>query len=383
MQRSRSRSAEEVAGSIDTLGEILLRLPAKPLLRFKCVSKQWLALISDPRFCYSHTLHHQTPSALLLPDMCSPAPLSHLHIVPLTTTPTVRVLNLNFLDHPEVSVVRSCNGLLLCHGCSSYFVCNPTTRKFVALNFPNQQFRNQVSALYLAFDPLRSPHFQVLSIRVLGSQNFQALCVFNEYSSRTRSWCDPGVSFIAQSKVIPGAGVYCNRAIHWFYDALSSVYFDIDSQCLKDSPLPLPDEGWGNRIFEYFGVSGGRLHLIFTVQTLKFDILELKEDNSVWSLRHRVDLNPMRIEFPELCRLNLANYVLPVYIVCPTIEENSMLVLVVGGTTISYNPLNHTSRKLCDFEPDMGKVDAVACYMLGKCFQYFENLSSVETFAAY
>ncbi|EEF35969.1 hypothetical protein RCOM_1028290 [Ricinus communis] len=34
--------------------DILLRLPVKPLLRFKCVSKTWYSLISDPCFIKSH-----------------------------------------------------------------------------------------------------------------------------------------------------------------------------------------------------------------------------------------------------------------------------------------------------------------------------------------
>ncbi|XP_028089326.1 uncharacterized protein LOC114289759 [Camellia sinensis] len=41
-------SAEKVIGDDDLLRQILLRLPAKPLLKFKLVSKTWCSLISDP-----------------------------------------------------------------------------------------------------------------------------------------------------------------------------------------------------------------------------------------------------------------------------------------------------------------------------------------------
>lgn len=65
------RMASLVEGNEDLLNEILLRLPVKSLMRFKCVSKNWLAHISNPYFCHSHTLHqynppHPFPSALLV-----------------------------------------------------------------------------------------------------------------------------------------------------------------------------------------------------------------------------------------------------------------------------------------------------------------------------
>ncbi|KAA8535691.1 hypothetical protein F0562_030694 [Nyssa sinensis] len=43
-------AAAAIAGNDDLLVEILIRLPAKSVLRFRSVSKRWLSLISDPRF---------------------------------------------------------------------------------------------------------------------------------------------------------------------------------------------------------------------------------------------------------------------------------------------------------------------------------------------
>ncbi|XP_074377268.1 F-box/kelch-repeat protein At3g23880-like [Apium graveolens] len=43
--------------------QILLNLPVKSLLRFKCVCKSWNRLISSKSFCYSHLAHNKSSSA--------------------------------------------------------------------------------------------------------------------------------------------------------------------------------------------------------------------------------------------------------------------------------------------------------------------------------
>ncbi|KAL6139493.1 hypothetical protein ACLB2K_057797 [Fragaria x ananassa] len=64
-----SSLAETVANTEELLTEILVRVPARPLVRFKCVSKHWLSLISDPRFCRLHTLQNPNPPiSAVFPD---------------------------------------------------------------------------------------------------------------------------------------------------------------------------------------------------------------------------------------------------------------------------------------------------------------------------
>ncbi|KAK4279360.1 hypothetical protein QN277_011154 [Acacia crassicarpa] len=56
--RYRVLSVEVIRANEDLLIEILIRVPAKSLIRFKCVSKRWLSIISHPEFCPRHALHH-------------------------------------------------------------------------------------------------------------------------------------------------------------------------------------------------------------------------------------------------------------------------------------------------------------------------------------
>ncbi|KAF0908944.1 hypothetical protein E2562_030240 [Oryza meyeriana var. granulata] len=45
----------------DLLHDILLRLPARPLCRFRAVCRPWRALLSDPRFADAHAARHPDP----------------------------------------------------------------------------------------------------------------------------------------------------------------------------------------------------------------------------------------------------------------------------------------------------------------------------------
>jgi hypothetical protein len=47
--------------------QILLRLPVKSLLRFKCVCKLWLTLISDAHFANSHFQITATHTRRIMP----------------------------------------------------------------------------------------------------------------------------------------------------------------------------------------------------------------------------------------------------------------------------------------------------------------------------
>lgn len=304
-----SSSAEEIASSIDIVWEILLRLPLISLLQLKCVSKQWLTLISDQKFRESHSLHrHQHYPTSLIFSECGQS-----HFLSFTATAqTLRVFNLDFLNESKVTVIRSCNGLLLCRStsayvisctpkwsnASAYFICNPITGDFTTFNLLSHPCWNKKIELYLVFDPSISPHCKVISVAPSEELDSQFDWVFNVYSFKTSSWIRPGVFLSTPFELDAANGIYCNRGIHWCCTAEFSVYFDVDTQCVKNYPMPLSDLEWERRSIACFGESGGRLHLMLTIsmQTHKYDIFEMKEDYSGWSLRHCVDLN--QVELP-------------------------------------------------------------------------------------
>ncbi|KAF7819217.1 F-box protein [Senna tora] len=392
-------AAEAVAENIDILTQILLRVPAKSLLKFKCVCKEWLTLISEPRFRRSHTLHHHTPhavpSALLLNNDYRPSP--HFQIVPLRTSasvsPIVRVPYLDYLKVPRVTILQSCNGLLLCSSgflmplhdrlsipwisyfafppaadyCASvlteddcgfrYFVCNPTTKQFNVVTLPNREFRDHLVTLSLAFDPSKSPHYKVISISsgISGVTDDGPSLEIRVYSSETGSWSDRVVCFVAPFSMAIHAGVYCNGAIHWYSQGEDSVYFEVESQCLKRLPMPPESEDWEYGNVGYFGESRGHLHMVLIDrhELVEFDILEINEDYSGWSVRYHVDLTPLQFSFPELIwhfKEKKDDPFSVLSVVRQPKEEDSMVVLLVDGRVMSFNLVDHSARQLCDLE---------------------------------
>ncbi|KAJ6395013.1 hypothetical protein OIU77_024094 [Salix suchowensis] len=162
-----SVSAETIANNEDLLTELLLRLPIKSLLKFKCVSKHWLSLISNPHFSRRRISCYSTPPCgLFLIERGSP--YAGYQLVALDSNHSKAPFkNLTFVnDISEIKFIQSCNGLLLYFrslrpGWSGgiYYVYNPTTKQHTTIPEP----RRAVGAA-LAFDPSKSPHYKVICV---------------------------------------------------------------------------------------------------------------------------------------------------------------------------------------------------------------------------
>nr|GMD65710.1 F-box/kelch-repeat protein At3g23880-like [Ipomoea batatas] len=130
--------------------DILLRLPVKSLLRFRCVSKCWLSLISSPQFIKTHLEFSKKfgPKRLALmatrfgqPEICS------TYSIVCENSCIVRVVELNRFqktaDIPSLCILGSCNGLL-CLLTSSYklLIWNPSTRQTSIIDDPGYETKD-------------------------------------------------------------------------------------------------------------------------------------------------------------------------------------------------------------------------------------------------
>ncbi|KAE8659320.1 hypothetical protein F3Y22_tig00116962pilonHSYRG00063 [Hibiscus syriacus] len=259
-----NRSAEEIGNNHDLLTQLLLRLPTKSLLKFKCVSKQWLSLISDPQFCLSHTRHQHRdddrflePTALLLKD----------------------------------------------DSVSGYFICNPTTKKFKKLSFPRNPFKACDFYVSLAFDTLKSPHYKIIVVREVSVNSYEF--EMDIYASETNCWKVSEFNFKADDERMAFEdAVFCNGKLHWNSCGNELLYFDDEKGSFQIMQMPTPSSDHHQlEIHRYFGEINGNLHLAVTYHVyiaLGLNVHQMSSDYSHWFLKHRLNLGDAMKVFPEL-----------------------------------------------------------------------------------
>ncbi|KAI8566673.1 hypothetical protein RHMOL_Rhmol02G0060200 [Rhododendron molle] len=192
--------------------EILLRLPVKSLLRFRCVSKSWCSVISQPKFAKTHLglaskdtsyAHHR----LILTDWmygvadvksCSLYSILNEHsdtAVELDCPLTVPDFRLRFWG--------GCNGLVCISTESKVIIWNPSTRKSKRL--PDVGTRYSCMAMHgFGYDE-STDDYKV--VRYFPDKEV------NVYSLRTDSW--RRIGDFPHSLPAYSSGTFVNGALHW------------------------------------------------------------------------------------------------------------------------------------------------------------------------
>ncbi|XP_062119104.1 F-box protein At5g07610-like [Humulus lupulus] len=148
IQSENDSSATIIATNQDLITQILVRLPIKSLLRFKCVCKHWLFFISNPEFSHGRK-DSLTISALVMRFLFS----------------------LMLIEKQE----------------NTTFIIPSPPAKTISLpsQIPTDFFFNRVYGSVLAYDPFKSPDDKVIC--VLRSK-FKNRFVIDIFSSETTSW---------------------------------------------------------------------------------------------------------------------------------------------------------------------------------------------------
>ncbi|KAL3650418.1 hypothetical protein CASFOL_006821 [Castilleja foliolosa] len=375
-----SSSAQIVASIDDLLIQIIHCLRLKPVVQFRLVSKYWNSLILNPKLCLSCN----RPAVGLIFDGLYKGPgiskTSYIFFLDKSTCSPFRMLH-PFTDpwYRDCKILQSCNGLLLCvkkRACPKYYVCNPTTRKYIEL--PEVVFdhsRQSIHGMYLAFDPSKSPHYYkvVCVLRCLRGW----LISFEVYSSETGSWRKGGQIFKEITHFDFEDGVYWNGAIHWYPRC---VYLNLDCDETETREFPRPQRKGYDKNDYYFGESGDHLHFVDAYKTVsEFIVYEMRRDYSEWFVKYKVNIPEMKTDHYEWI-IQYKDIVSDSSRRCAVVvrgkdDKDWFLVIAIGKRIIWYN----FGMKTCETLYDFGStVEGGSVYWGRKCpFQYIESLNSV------
>ncbi|MFS8019068.1 putative F-box domain-containing protein [Helianthus anomalus] len=148
--------------------EILIRLPAKGVVRSKSVCKQWLSLLSTRHFAMMHCRHISTSynqkfKAIGL-RLCSVFPLSCEDSDPLSNTTILLPFEAAW---SEVNILTSFDGLLcVClRNTGKLFIWNPLTRAFKEVSSSNSHglYKPKSDAIGLYVD--KTNDYKILHIK--------------------------------------------------------------------------------------------------------------------------------------------------------------------------------------------------------------------------
>ncbi|XP_058737434.1 F-box/kelch-repeat protein At3g06240-like [Vicia villosa] len=236
----------------EVVTEILLRLPVKSLLRYKCVCKSWLSLISDPHFATSHFQLAASPTHRLV--SIGNLTLSVDINASLNDDSSYASLSLDFLYGSKVG--GSCRGFLFLHKYMDFYLWNPSTgaHKQIPASPETIAWPQSNSMLMYGFgyEPSRDDYFVVLwstEYPDSDSEPVSTFIVLEVFSLRANKWKKIGgdsfLPYISSGDDYESEALLLNGTLHGpVYDELNSkdVISAFDLKEMTISEIALPDD---------------------------------------------------------------------------------------------------------------------------------------------
>ncbi|CAN4076291.1 unnamed protein product [Withania somnifera] len=336
----------------DLIIEILVRLPLKTLLKFRCVSKSWHSLLSNAEFhkthvdfsmknpkmtdytlaavatvsglgkiCHVYTIHSENSSVTVSKHGCPPKTLYH-----------------------SAWILGSCNGLI-CLTTDSFelMLLNPCTGKFNV--FPDSIIQYEVGdgSYYVrygfGYDASSKDYKAVKIFSLPQSDEGRHVNMVNVFSLKSNSWS--AIQGFDSGHINGIVGVFANGALHWagclcHVSGASSeiVTLDLATERCRKIALPSYDGGGGRWTL---GESRGRLIACCNYEPNTADMWVMKEYGVERSWTKLVTISSPGFDH----RVN----VLPLFV-----AENGDEVLVKLGTELTlYNSRNASFKRLANY----------------------------------
>ncbi|WVZ62211.1 hypothetical protein U9M48_011981, partial [Paspalum notatum var. saurae] len=279
----RSAAAAAVASlPDDPLVEILSRVSAKSLCRFKCVSKSWRGLIADP--LHRKKLPQTLEGFFFLGDGGGDGEDSGSDYLPLQAWRfvdaqgrSVRPADACFPFLTELSgnhhiwLMDHCNGLLFfgyieeSDESLNYIVSNPATKQWVAVPGSHKKSSSswrRVRLISLVFDPDVSPHFHLVQFKE-GPPPAHIYIYLSELGAWRTIRCGIWGYLLT---MVGSPSAYADGLLYVIlHDVVVHIAaIDVEGNIRWSIPAPLQagdDKFWS--LADYVGQSQGRLHYIY------------------------------------------------------------------------------------------------------------------------
>ncbi|KAK8937774.1 F-box/kelch-repeat protein [Platanthera guangdongensis] len=110
----------------DVIPEILVKLPARSVGRFRCICKSWLSITTNLPFIRAHTQHNRfTNQSLIVEGLNTSSEGNYLASVDSNTDLGITLSKLHGMRYHEV--IASCDGLLYISIFYDEYIINPLT----------------------------------------------------------------------------------------------------------------------------------------------------------------------------------------------------------------------------------------------------------------
>ncbi|KAL3508093.1 hypothetical protein ACH5RR_033475 [Cinchona calisaya] len=363
MKTRRRATISDFAGlPQELITQILLRLPAKSIGRFRCVSKPWNSLLSSPNFIKSH---------LTLQSIHNPQNL----IIISSSDHSLFTLNFNLKSSSNSSSRRredgvsrklkncrgkwncllgSCNGLVLVLDYKNcMFLMNPTTLEIVKVSYFSLALDLLASFSLSGFGyDSSSDDYKFVKLECFDQPGGGKRTLVNVYSLKTKTWRRSENSLfdhISPRELCPG--VFLNGAIHWLATDSSTegspvvVFFDLSTEKFNQVVPSCFNKSTGSYAYKLV-VLGGYLGMVCDVihENSQFSdhicIWLMKEYGVQESWTKLVVNMPQNAElFKPICQFGDDEVVFMengAKLVLHNLKEKSSMNMVVHGTPRMY-----------------------------------------------
>ncbi|XP_074298348.1 F-box protein CPR1-like [Silene latifolia] len=286
---------------LDLVVDILVCLPAKSVLQFKCVCKEWYNLINSPLLHKLHLNKSLEPNS------------QHNNCILYWTTSILCVVD-NLYDHPIkvtelnwpitiedddcIRQVDSCNGLI-CFDVStlpyykirSFLLCNLTTRTFKSIFPPSEKIwsqRGADSVLYSFGYDSEHDDYKIVVTRSLWTEDNRDSRIFiyslktnlwtSSYSPLTRISTEGRLSNICQAIFGHNMLHYLVETIKGFIEDYRIARFDVADEKWTDD-LSLPNQV---KSIVRLGNLDGRLYVHALNNYYSSTIIWMMEEDGSW-----------------------------------------------------------------------------------------------------